>query len=48
MLRRLGLVYRKDKALSKAALGFISVVLDNVGQEPRVEKERPRAPRVVA
>jgi DNA-binding transcriptional LysR family regulator len=30
MLRRLGLVYRKDKALSKAALGFIQVVLDNV------------------
>lgn len=30
MLRRLGLIYRKDKALSKAALGFIQVVLDNV------------------
>jgi DNA-binding transcriptional LysR family regulator len=48
MLRRLGLIYRKDKALSKAALGFIQVVLDNVGQEPRMEKEMPRAPRVVA
>jgi DNA-binding transcriptional LysR family regulator len=48
MLRRLGLVYRKDKALSKAALGFIQVVLDNVGQEPRMEKEKPRAPREVA
>ena len=28
MVRRLGLVYRKDKALSKAALGFIQVILD--------------------
>jgi len=28
MLRRLGLIYRKDKALSKAALGFIQVILD--------------------
>ncbi|MFN3326193.1 MAG: LysR substrate-binding domain-containing protein [Bryobacteraceae bacterium] len=28
MVRRLGLIYRKDKALSKAALGFIQVVLD--------------------
>ncbi|HEY1342769.1 MAG TPA: LysR family transcriptional regulator [Bryobacteraceae bacterium] len=33
MVRRLGLVYRKDKALSKAALGFIQVVLDNVGDK---------------
>jgi DNA-binding transcriptional LysR family regulator len=32
MVRRLGLIYRKDKALSKAALGFIQVVLDNVGE----------------
>ncbi len=28
MTRRLGLVYRKDKALSKAALGFIRVTLE--------------------
>ncbi len=34
MVRHLGLIYRKDKALSKAALGFIQVVLDNVGEEP--------------
>ncbi len=27
IVRRLGLIYRKDKALSKAALGFIEVVL---------------------
>jgi len=48
MIRRLGLVYRKDKALSKAALGFIQVVLDHVGEESRLEKEKPKAPRVVA
>jgi DNA-binding transcriptional LysR family regulator len=36
MVRRLGLIYRRDKALSKAALGFIQVVHDNVGEEPRV------------
>src|SRR5229473_1988661 len=32
MMRRLGLIYRKDKALSKAALGFIQVVLENFGE----------------
>ncbi|MDQ6705517.1 MAG: LysR family transcriptional regulator [Acidobacteriota bacterium] len=31
MGRRLGLIYRKDKALSKAALGFIQVVLAHFG-----------------
>jgi DNA-binding transcriptional LysR family regulator len=31
MMRRLGLVYRKDKSLSKAALGFIQVTLENAG-----------------
>lgn len=33
MIRRLGLIYRKDKSLSKAALGFIQVVLDNLGEQ---------------
>jgi hypothetical protein len=47
MVRRLGLIYRKDKALSKAALGFIQVVLDNVGDEA-AGSEKPRAPKVVA
>ena len=42
MIRRLGLIYRRDKALSKAALGFIQVVLDNVGDEVT------NAPRVTA
>jgi DNA-binding transcriptional LysR family regulator len=49
MVRRLGLIYRKDKALSKAALGFIQVVLDNVGdQGARAVKttDRAKAPRV--
>ncbi|HEX4229110.1 MAG TPA: LysR family transcriptional regulator [Bryobacteraceae bacterium] len=31
MIRRVGLIYRKDKSLSKAALGFIQVTLDNAG-----------------
>jgi|SRR5579871_528982 len=46
MIRRLGLIYRKDKALSKAALGFIQVVMENVGSESPMEK--PKMPRVVA
>src|SRR5579871_948613 len=33
MTRRLGLIYRKDKALSKAALGFIQVILKHAGDE---------------
>jgi len=48
LVRRLGLIYRKDKALSKAALGFIQVVLDNVGDESATAVKRPKAPRVVA
>jgi len=43
MARRLGLIYRKDKALSKAALGFIQVVLEQFG-EPAVENIK--GPRV--
>ncbi|MCP5115185.1 MAG: LysR family transcriptional regulator [bacterium] len=41
MVRRLGLIYRKDKALSKAALGFINVTLSQAegastnGRQPR-------------
>jgi len=48
MVRRLGLIYRKDKALSKAALGFIQNVLDNGGEEQGAVKEKTKAPRVVA
>jgi DNA-binding transcriptional LysR family regulator len=31
MIRKLGLIYRKDKALPKAALGFIQVILGQFG-----------------
>jgi len=33
MIRRVGLIYRRDKSLSKAALGFIQVTLDHAGDE---------------
>jgi DNA-binding transcriptional LysR family regulator len=42
MVRRLGLIYRKDKALSKAALGFIQVVLDNLGDQKADPAKMPR------
>lgn len=35
MLRRLALIYRRDKALSKAALGFIQTVLDNTDRDSK-------------
>ncbi|MBL8177388.1 MAG: LysR family transcriptional regulator [Bryobacterales bacterium] len=34
MVRRLALIYRRDKALSKAALGFIQVILGHAGGHP--------------
>jgi len=43
MIRRLGLIYRKDKALSKAALGFIQVVLDNLADRQTMRERRPKA-----
>ena len=33
MIRRVGLIYRRDKSLSKAALGFIQVTLENAGYQ---------------
>lgn len=45
MIRRLGLIYRKDKALSKAALGFIQVVLEHKGEH--AELRAAKMPRVV-
>jgi DNA-binding transcriptional LysR family regulator len=33
MIRRVGLIYRRDKSLSKAGLGFIQVTLDHAGNE---------------
>jgi DNA-binding transcriptional LysR family regulator len=44
MVRRLGLIYRRDKALSKAALGFIQVVMEKVGEV----SAKARVPKVVA
>ena len=44
MIRRLGLIYRKDKSLSKAALGFIEVVIEYAGVN--VGSAAGRAPRV--
>ena len=45
LVRRLGLVYRKDKALSKAALGFINVVMEVASQKSALrEKVLERAP----
>jgi DNA-binding transcriptional LysR family regulator len=45
MIRRLGLIYRRDKALSKAALGFIQVTLEHAGDAessmPPVRAVRP-------
>jgi DNA-binding transcriptional LysR family regulator len=42
MVRQVALIYRKDKALSKAALGFIEVVLENALGGARVAS-RPAA-----
>jgi DNA-binding transcriptional LysR family regulator len=33
MLRKVALIYRRDKALSKAALGFIQVILEHAKGE---------------
>lgn len=33
MVRQLGLIYRKDKALSKAAIGFINVILEHAEEK---------------
>ncbi len=46
MERRLGLIYRKDKALSKAAIGFIEVILKHASSE-KIAAE-PRTPAVKA
>lgn len=44
MVRKLGLIYRKDKALSKAALGFIQVMLAHFGsQNPNPQAQNLQA-----
>jgi DNA-binding transcriptional LysR family regulator len=45
MWRKLGLIYRKDKALSKAALAFIQIVMEHVSNEQG--EPEPLVPRVV-
>lgn len=45
LVRRLALIYRKDKALSKAGLGFIEVILQNAARTS--DPERAMAGRVV-
>jgi hypothetical protein len=47
MLRQLGLIYRKDKALSKAALGFINVTLANADAAVSSNGRPERLPEVV-
>jgi hypothetical protein len=42
MIRHLGLIYRKDKALSKAALGFIQVILEHAGDAAARNHLRPQ------
>jgi DNA-binding transcriptional LysR family regulator len=42
MMRRVGLIYRRDKSLSKAALGFIDVTLLNAGNQIGVVPEERR------
>lgn len=43
MMRRIGLVYRKDKALSKAALGFIQVAIEHAGTERHPQLDAVRS-----
>jgi DNA-binding transcriptional LysR family regulator len=45
MIRRIGLIYRKDKSLSKAALGFIQVTLENAGSDPSQNGAGQRLPK---
>ena len=43
MARQIGLIYRKDKALSKAALGFIEVTMSHAVTEAAALSKRPGA-----
>jgi DNA-binding transcriptional LysR family regulator len=45
MVRQLGLIYRKDKALSKAALGFIEVTMSHAVSEAAMPKRVGAAER---
>jgi len=41
MVRQIGLIYRRDKALSKAALGFIEVTMSHAVTEAAALPKRP-------
>jgi DNA-binding transcriptional LysR family regulator len=47
MVRQRGLIYRKDKSLSKAALGFIQVTIDHSGDQDANGKTLPAIPEAV-
>ena len=48
MWRKLGLIYRKYKALSKAALAFIQIVMEHVGNDETGADKNTLVPRGVA
>src|SRR5579871_4027173 len=50
MHRNVALIYRKDKALSKAALGFIQVILEHAGNEgfPAIPSKPPETAAIRA
>jgi DNA-binding transcriptional LysR family regulator len=43
LIRQIGLVYRRDKALSRAALGFIDAVLENAARDAAGGQLKPVA-----
>lgn len=47
LIRKVGLIYRKDKALSKAALGFIQVILEHAGSDGSAAAP-PKLPEAVS
>ena len=46
MIRRVGLIYRRDKSLSKASLGFIETIIEHAGVQELNKGARP--PKVAA
>jgi len=46
MIRKVGLIYRRDKSLSKAALGFIETIIEHAGVQSPIHGTRP--PKVAA
>ncbi len=46
MIRKVGLIYRRDKSLSKASLGFIETIIEHAGVQNPLHG--PRAPKVAA